>query len=176
MKPAKKTKARAMDRVPQSREDAVFAVGRIGTLRRLIADRKSEADEAIRVIGEQLEADTAEIATELAEQERGVQTWCEAHRMGLTQEGRVKYHDFGTGRITWRARPPKVGLRGIEAVIEACKKLGLTQFIRAKEEINKEAMLNEPDQARLVAGVTIASEGEDFVIEPAEIDSSLVRG
>ncbi len=171
MKTALKNKAKAISRVPQSREDAVWAVGRIGTLRREIARHKATADETVRVAGETLEAATAELMSELTEHEKGLQTWCEANRLALTAEGKVKYHDFGTGRINWRLRPPKVSIRGAEAVIEACKKLGLTQFLRTKEEINKEAMLADADKARTVAGVTITSEGEDFVIEPIEIDA-----
>ncbi|MGV8939068.1 MAG: host-nuclease inhibitor Gam family protein [Allorhizobium sp.] len=172
MKTALKNKTKAISRVPQSREDAVWAVGQIGTLRRQIAAQKALADEAVRLAGEKLEADTADIAETLAEHERGVQTWCEANRLSLTHDGKVKFHDFGTGRINWRLRPRKVSIRGVEAVIEACRKLGLKRFLRVSTELNKEAMLADPDKARTVAGVTISSEGEDFVIEPVEIDVS----
>ncbi|SIQ24495.1 Mu-like prophage host-nuclease inhibitor protein Gam [Rhizobium sp. RU35A] len=171
MKTALKNKTKAMSRVPQSREDAVWAVGRIGTLRREIAHHKAIADEAVKAAGEALEKATADLMAELTDHERGLQTWCEANRLALTVDGKVKYHDFGTGRINWRLRPPKVSVRGLEAVIEGCKKLGLTQFLRTKEELNKEAMLADPDKARTIAGVTITSEGEDFVIEPIEIDA-----
>lgn len=169
MKKAKKTKSTAITRVPQSREDAVFAIGRIGTLRRDIARCKAIADEVIRVAGEKLEADTADMAQELAEHERGVQIWSEANRLALTNEGKVKFHDFGTGQIKWRSRPASVSIRGMEAVIEACRSLGLKKFLRVTTEVNKEAMLADQDKARTVAGVTIKSAGEDFVIEPAEM-------
>lgn len=173
--PNPKRKAVALTSVPQSREEAVAAIGRIGQLRREIAAEKARADEAIRAAGETFERATAQKAAELAEQERGVQMWCEANRMALTGEGRVKYHDFGTGRVNWRTRPPKVSIRGVEAVIEGCKQLGLTSFLRVREEINKEAMLADPERARSLTGVTISSEGEDFVIEPAEIDAAAAR-
>ena len=165
----KKTKAKAISRVPQSREDAVFAVGRIGTLRRQIAQHKAEAAETIRLAGEKMEADTADLMAELAEHERGVQTWCEANRNALTNDNKVKFHDFGTGQIKWRSLPASVSIRGVETVIEACKSLGLKAFLRVKEEVNKEAMLANPDKARTIAGVTIKSAGEDFVIEPTEM-------
>ncbi|MBW8283344.1 MAG: host-nuclease inhibitor Gam family protein [Rhizobium sp.] len=171
MKNALKKKSLAISRVPQNREDAVRAIGRIGTLRREIAQHKAVADEAVRLAGEKLEADTADLMTELAEHERGVQTWCEANRQALTADGKVKFHDFGTGQVKWRARPAGVSIRGLEAVIEACKKLGFTMFIRVKEEINKEAMLADAEKACMIAGVTIKSAGEDFVVEPIEIDA-----
>jgi phage host-nuclease inhibitor protein Gam len=50
-----------------------------------------------------------------------------------------------TGEIGWRLRPPKVVVRGVEAVLDKLKRMGLDRFIRTKEEINKEAILNEPD-------------------------------
>lgn len=171
MKNALKKKALTNNRVPQCREDAVVAIGRIGTLRREIAAHKARADEAARLAGEKLEADTAELMAELADHERGVQAWCEANRQALTVDGKVKFHDFGTGQVKWRARPAGVSIRGAEAVIAACKSFGFSMFIRVKEEINKEAMLADPEKARVIAGVTIKSAGEDFVIEPTEIDA-----
>lgn len=167
-----KTKAKAISRVPQSREDAVWAIGRIGTLRREIEAHKSVADEQVREAGETLEAATAPLADELSQHQEGVQVYCEANRLTLTNEGKIKYHDFGTGRINWRMRPPKVSLRGADMIIEACRKLGLTQFLRVKEDINKDAMLADPDKARLIAGVTISSEGEEFIIEPTELETA----
>ncbi|UXT99426.1 host-nuclease inhibitor Gam family protein [Agrobacterium tumefaciens] len=175
MKSALKKKSKAISRVPQDREAAVWAIGRIGTLRRDIAAKKALADEAIRMVGERLENDTADFAAELAEHERGVQAWCEANRMILTSNDKVKFHDFGTGTVRWRSLPASVSIRGAEAVIEALKSLGLKAFIREKEEINKEAMLNDPDKARTVAGVTIKSEGEVFAIEPLELEISTVQ-
>lgn len=168
-----KAKAKAMTRVPQSREDAVWAVGRIGTLRREMTARRAAADEQIKIIGEKVEEALQPLADELREHEEGIQAYCEANRSALTSDNRVKYHDFGTGRISWRSRPPKVGIRGIDAVIEGCKRLGLSRFLRERIEINKDAMLADADTARQIAGVSITSEGEDFVVEPVELETAL---
>lgn len=171
MKNALKSKSKALSKVPQTRDEAVFTIRRIGELRQAVATHKAHADQIVRLAGEKLEADTKELLEELGQHERGLQTYCEANRNTLTQEGKVKFHEFGTGRVNWRSRPPRVSVRAIEQVIEACKKLGLSMFVRTKEEINKEAMLADADKARLVPGVTISTEGEDFVIEPAEISA-----
>lgn len=170
---SKKRKARALANVPQSREDAVAYIGRIGTLRREIAARKATCDEVIRVAGEKFEADTVDLAGELLALETGVQTWCEANRAMLTNDAKVKYHEFGTGKVVWRMAPPSVRISSVENVIEQCKKIGFLQFVRTKEEVNKEAMLDEPDKARVITGVTIKSGGETFVIEPMELETSL---
>lgn len=173
MAKAKKRKVKAIARVPQSREDAVFAVGRIGELRRAILSCKAIADETVRLAGEKFEADIAAIALELAEHEAGVQTWCEANRLALTRDGKVKFHQFATGSVSWKALPPSVKLTNVEAVLEGCRKVGFSEFIRTKEEVNREAMLADPARARLITGVTISSEGEQFEIVPAELESSL---
>ena len=175
MAKAKKQKAKAIARVPQSREDAAFAIGRIGELRRAILAQKAVADEAIRLAGEKFEADTVSLAAELEEHEAGVQAWCEANRLSLTREGKVKFHQFATGSINWKTLPPSVKVRAVETVLESCRKVGFFEFIRTKEEVNKEAMLADPDRARLIVGVTISSEGEQFEIVPAELESSLAK-
>lgn len=167
-----KAKTRALSRVPQSREDAVWTVGRIGTLRRKVAAQKAAADEQLKSIGEQVEAALSPLAEELAELEVGLQAYCEANRNTLTGDGKVKFHDFGTGRVSWRLRPPRVVIRGVEAVIEGCERLGLKRFLRTKTEVNKDAMLADADTARQIAGVSISSEGEDFVIEPTELETA----
>lgn len=167
-----KAKAKALARVPQTREDAVWTVGRIGTLRRKIVAQKAKADEQLKSIGEQVEQAMAPLSEELAELEAGLQAYCEANRNTLTGDGKVKFHDFGTGRVSWRLRPPGVTIRGVKAVIEGCKKLGLERFLRVKEEINKDAMLADADTARQIAGVSISSAGEDFLVEPAELETA----
>lgn len=167
-----KAKSKALARVPQTREDAVWTVGRIGTLRREIAAKKAGADEKLKKIGEQVEQALAPLSDELTELEAGLQAYCEANRNTLTGDGKVKFHDFGTGRVSWRLRPPKVVIRGVEAVIEGCERLGLKRFLRTKTEINKDAMLADADTARQIAGVSISSEGEDFIVEPAELETA----
>lgn len=169
---AKKTKNAALIAVPQSRDEVVKNIGRIGYLQGQIMVAKAQHDEQVRTIGERLEEVTTPLADELKSLEAGVQAYCEANRNQLTNGGKVKFHDFGTGRVNWRLRPPSVSLRKVEAVLENCKTLGLLAFIRIKEEINKDAMLADPEKAATIAGVTIKSEGEDFVIEPVELQTS----
>jgi phage host-nuclease inhibitor protein Gam len=57
-------------------------------------------------------------------------------------------------------------------VIDTLKRLALGRFIRTKEEINKEAILNEPDAVAGVAGIAIQRGVEDFVITPFEQEVS----
>ena len=75
--------------------------------------------------------------------------------------------------MQWRQRPPSVAVRGADAVIAALKKLGLSRFVRTKEEVNKEAILNDAEAVRGVGGISINSGVEDFVITPFEAEVAL---
>ena len=59
---------------------------------------------------------------------------------------------------------------GVERVLEALRRLGLHRFIRRKEEVNKEAILAEPQAVSAVPGISIAQGVEDFAITPFEIE------
>ncbi|WP_035603566.1 host-nuclease inhibitor Gam family protein, partial [Edwardsiella tarda] len=98
----------------------------------------------------------------------GVQGWCEANRDELTCNGKVKTANLVTGDIQWRIRPPSVSVRGPDSVMETLLRLGLSRFIRTKQEINKEAILNEPLAVAGVAGITVKTGVEDFSIIPFE--------
>ena len=76
-----------------------------------------------------------------------------------------------TGEVSWRQRPPSIAVRGAEAVLESLRTLGLHRFIRTKDEVNKEAMLNEPELAATVAGVSVIKGKEDFAITPFEVET-----
>ncbi|KKT96721.1 MAG: Mu-like protein prophage FluMu host-nuclease inhibitor protein gam, partial [Parcubacteria group bacterium GW2011_GWA2_45_15] len=56
----------------------------------------------------------------------------------------------------------------VESILESLKSLKLKRFIRTKEEIDKEAMLKEPETAKTVKGVSI-SQHEEFVAKPTEL-------
>ena len=49
----------------------------------------------------------------------------------------------------------------------------MKRFIRVKEEINKEAMLKEPELAETVRGVSI-TQREEFIVKPTEIEIEIV--
>ena len=68
-----------------------------------------------------------------------------------------------------RMRPPSVRVTGSEAVLDALRRMGLRRFIREREEVNKDAILNEPDAVADVPGISI-SQGEDFVVVPFEAE------
>lgn len=161
--------------VPQSDAECRSAIREIGELKRRGLRLKADLDDQVGKLQEQFGASVAPIDARVAELEKGVEMFAEANRQRLTRDGKVKFHKFETGLISWRTRPAKVTIRGKETVIEALKSLGLRRFLRVKEDVNKEAMLaNDKERAIAAAvdGVSIGSEGEDFEIEPFETETS----
>lgn len=53
-------------------------------------------------------------------------------------------------------------------MLETLLRMGLGRFVRVKNEPNKEAMLNEPEAVRGIAGINIVTGVEDFIVVPFE--------
>jgi phage host-nuclease inhibitor protein Gam len=167
---AKKIKAEAAAfRVAQTKDETVELIAEIGRKQRQRERLRADMNDEMAAVKEKYEAQALPLADEIKRMSAGVQAWCEANRDAITNGGKVKFAMLASGKINWRMRPPKVLIRGKEAVIAALKALGLGRFLRTTEDINKEAMLAEPALAQTVGGVTI-SQGEDFVITPFETE------
>ena len=155
--------------VPQSRDDVNDAIAKIGLAQRERARIQADMNDQLAKVKQGFEDEAKPFNEQIEALSKGVQTWCEAHRAELTKEGKVKFHGFAAGEVKWRMRPPRVSIRAVENVMETLKRLGLSRFIRVKEEPNKEAMLAEPEAVTGLAGVKI-EQGEDFVIVPFETE------
>lgn len=164
--PRLKTKAIAY--VPQSRDDTAADIRKIGDLQRQLTRTSTEMNDAIAAITQNFQPRMDAIKEQLNLLQAGVQGYCEANRHALTDNGRIKTANLITGEVQWRQRPPSVSIRGQQVVLETLRRLGLERFIRTKEEVNKEAILNEPDEVRGVAGLNVITGVEDFVITPFE--------
>ena len=92
-----------------------------------------------------------------------------SNRAALTDGGKVKFADLTTGIIRWRNNPPKCSVSGADAVMALLEaNPALARFVRTKKEVNKDAVLNEPEffAANPVPGIKIVQGKEFFVIEP----------
>ncbi len=158
----------AAEAVPKSAQEADVAIARIGSLQRERKRLETELNDKLAALKKEYADLARPHQNEIEMLFKAVQIFCEANRRELTRNEKVKFHAFHSGVISWRKRPPKVTLRGVAAIMEHLKTLGLERFIRTKEEINKEAMLAEPNVAASIEGVKIGSAGEDFVITPSE--------
>ncbi len=153
--------------VPQSRDQVIEAIAEIGRRQRECQHISALMNEAIAAVKLNAEALAKPHGDQIAQLKTGIQIWCEANRHALTDGGRTKTAKFASGEVRWRRSPPKVGLRGIDAIIAALKAAALNRFLRTKEEIDKEAILKEPEAVADIAGITV-SQADEFVIVPLE--------
>lgn len=164
-----KTKAIATP-VPQSKTEVAEQIRRLGDLKRDFERTRAEMNDQIAALTEDYQKRLTPLSDQMQALQTGVQTWCEAHRVDLCGENDKlgKTANLVTGEVGWRQRPPSVRITGADAVIETLQRLHLDPFIRTKLEVNKEAILNEPDRVRGVAGITVVSGVEDFFVVPFE--------
>lgn len=158
-------KAAAAVGVPQTLDEVNLAIAQIGIAQRERDRISADMNDSLAATREAWETQAAPHAARIKELTAGVQLYCEAHRDELTQHGKTKTARLAAGEVSWRMRPPSVAVRGLELVIEGLKRLGLDRFVRTKEEINKEAVLAEPEVADQVKGLSV-NQGEDFIVKP----------
>ena len=159
--------------VPQSKSDCATYIKHLGDVQRDFERSKAEMNDAIANITKSYQPALEALQTRMTALQTGIQTWCEANRAQLC-DGPRKNANLVTGEVAWRSRPPSVSIRGADTVIETLQRMGLMRFVRTKEEVNKEAMLNEPDAVRGIAGITIVTGVEDFSITPFSVEVEAV--
>ncbi|EPZ00479.1 host-nuclease inhibitor Gam family protein [Mannheimia haemolytica] len=169
---AKTTKTRVksatQSAIYQSRDEVQTAI-------KIIGDKQRELQRLATAMNDELAAISASYAQhidalkeDIKPMQKGVQMWCEVHRNELTDNGKCKTGSFVTGEVQWRIKPPSVSVRNAESVIELLENFGLHQFIRTKQEVNKEAVLADPQAVSAIEGINIKSGEEEFIIKPFE--------
>lgn len=155
--------------IPQSREDCTDYIARIGRAQRERERIQAAMNDELAAIRAGYEEQARPHAEAIKALSQGVQVWCDANREALTVGNKTKTANLASGEVRWRLRPPKVVIRGLDAVMEALKDLRLDRFIRVKEEISKDAILADAEAVKHVKGISI-DQGEDFVIVPFETE------
>lgn len=152
--------------VPTNAEAASDMLAEIGSLQRDMALHQAALDEVVAAAKATTELAVSPAKLRIEALSRGLEIWATANRPALTDGGKTKTIVLSAGKLSWRSAAPSVTVRGAEVVMAAIKAAGLGRFLRTKVEINKEAMLAEPAVATAIAGVSIGSSGEAFVVEP----------
>lgn len=164
----KKTKALSVP-VPQSREQATKMLADYGIALREIEAIETVMNGELAKIKQDAVAKAEPVTARAYALFKGLQTYCEANRSALTDNGKTKTIDLGTGKVSWRHNPAKVNLRGkVEDIIIRIRNAGdeFQAFLRATVEIDRVAMLRDPKLAEKIDGVKIASAGEMFTADP----------
>ncbi|MCQ8103256.1 host-nuclease inhibitor Gam family protein [Methylomonas sp. SURF-2] len=164
---AKKHKAPAASYVCQDKDQTMAAIRILGDTQRELTRIETELNDEIAAITDSRKTQIEALKTRIDSLVTGIQTWCEANRAELCKDG-GKTANLITGEVSWRQRPPSVGVRSVDKVLETLRNLGLSRFIRTKDELNKEAVLADPKAVQGIAGITINSGIEDFAVVPFE--------
>ncbi len=168
MRKPTRVKSATLEIRAQSREETEVLIKELGDAQRELQRVTTQQNDEIGAITERYAQPLQELREAVESRQKAIQAWCESHRDELTKNGKQKTGYFNTGEVQWRQNPPSVRVTKADQVIENLKLLGLTQFIRTKEEINKDAILLEPETAQTVAGIAIKSGVEEFVVKPFE--------
>lgn len=165
---ATRLKSKATVAVPQTKGECAAYIKLLGDLQREFERLRADMNDRIATITKEAQPRLEDLSTRIQVLQDGVQRYCEANREELCPKG-SKTAQLVTGEVSWRQRPPSVVIRGLDSVLETLQRMGLTRFIRIKTEPNKEAMLNEPESLRGIAGISITTGVEDFIITPFEV-------
>lgn len=150
--------------VPATQAEAEQLLQDIGDLQREVGRLEADMNDQLSRVKQGYEDQAKPLNQQIEAKFAALHAWAEAHRGELLAKG-GKTAKLATGEVSWRTTPPSVSLRQPGVVIETLKRLGLGRFVRAKEEVNKEAILSEPDAVKGVAGITIGQK-EEFVAKP----------
>ncbi|MBL8396635.1 MAG: host-nuclease inhibitor Gam family protein [Candidatus Accumulibacter sp.] len=158
----------AVSQVPQTLEQADEAIAAIGGLQRHLARLTADMNDQLTTVKQAYEKRAEPLLKMLGELQEGTKIWCEANRAMLTRDGKTKTVPFPSGEVAWRMRPPSVSVRGTESALKRLRQIDAKRFIRTKEEINRQAILDHPEILTRVPELSI-TQGEDFVITPFDV-------
>lgn len=172
---ATRIKSKTLSAVPQTKDDCAASIRIIGDLQREFERLRANMNDAIAAITQEHQPVLSALHERVDGLQTGVQAWCEAHRVDLCgpNDKLGKTANLVTGEVSWRQRPPSVRIVGADTVAETLLRMGLGRFVRVKQEISKEAILAEPDAVRGIAGISISSGAEDFIVTPFEAQAEV---
>lgn len=153
----------------QSKAEVMDNITEIGNKQREIARLEAEMNDKIAEITDSYKGNINALQLDVERLTHQAQIWCEANRNSLLDKG-LKTANLIVGEVSWRYRPAKVNVRKEDFVIEQLEQQGLTQFIRVKKNVNKDAVLADRQAVQDIDGITIVDGVEDFVITPFEIE------
>lgn len=164
--PAKTPKPSAFP-VPLDLQEAAVTERRIGELLRAIRSHENDFEKQRAVLDKKEDELINPLQLEVIALAKSLFTFAQRNRAELTDNNKRKSVVLPgkAGSLLWYTTPLAVTIENVNEVIARIKTLELPQFIRTKEEIDKEAMLKEDALASTIEGVTV-SQQEKFAIKP----------
>ncbi len=159
--------------VPKTRPEAEQLLADIGRLQRSVTGIECRMNDRLAEIKAKYEQEAQPLNSELDAKFQALHAWAEGHREELLRGGGKTVH-LATGDLSWRRTPPSVRITKAPVVLEALRRLGLKDFIRTKEDVNREAILADPTAVKGVKGISV-SQREEFVAKPYESEIEKVE-
>lgn len=155
--------------VPSSQAEAEQLLADIGRLQRQVVKTEAEMNDVLISIKDKFEKLAQPLNEQIETKFQALHFWAEANRHELLK-GKLKTVRLSTGELLWRNTPPAVKFKKgvkVDAIVAALKAAKLNDLVRVVEEVNKEAILAEPDRVKGIAVIEIKSR-EEFVAKPFE--------
>ena len=153
--------------VPATQEQAEKLLGDIGALQRRVVKIEAEMNDKLAIVKDEYEKLAQPLNEQIETKFQALHIWAEANRTVLLK-GHSKTAKLSTGELLWRTTPPSVSLpKNQEAVVQALLRADLGHLVRTKQEVNKEAVLDDPEAVKGIAGIKIKRR-EEFVAKPFE--------
>lgn len=159
---------------PQNLDQANELLAEIGRLARRMDTETIARDAAVAKATEKFQPEIDTLAAELKVKVAAIQSFAEANKAALLADGERSV-TLSQGTFGWRLGNPAVKLdsKVEEAhLVAALKKLGLSEFVRVSETLNRSAILNEPDKVESVRGLTI-EQSEAFYVKPLTVEDEI---
>ncbi|EGY01090.1 prophage host-nuclease inhibitor protein [Nitrospirillum viridazoti Y2] len=155
--------------VPQTRASFESLATDLGAMIRKAERIESLAADQVAQIKLKAKQDTAELEKRITASFTALAAYAEANRSDLVPEGR-KSVTIAAGVIGWRLSNRSVKLQDTteEEVIAWLEQAGQHQFLRETLELDKSALLADPETAKTIPGVTFA-QGVRFYFQPLDL-------
>ena len=155
--------------VPASQAEAERLLADIGRLQRQVVRTETEMNDVLISVKDKFEKLAQPLNEQIETKFQALHIWAEANR-SILLIGKSKTAKLSTGELLWRNTPPAVKFkRGVkvEAIVAALEAAKLGDLVRTVKEVNKEAILAEPERVAGIAAIEIKSR-EEFVAKPFE--------
>jgi phage host-nuclease inhibitor protein Gam len=156
--------------IPQDRNQATTALALYGETGRGLDRLEAEMNDAIAQIKKDFAKRAAPFREKMEALEQGITAFCAANRKQLTGDGKTKTVDLDVGKVSWRWNPAKVTVKGKEEnavkFLQGSDDPELQKFVRVTHEVDRVAMLRNPNLAKTIDGVEITEGVETFEIKP----------
>jgi phage host-nuclease inhibitor protein Gam len=140
-----------------------------------IAKKEAEMNAAILKVQKQFEQETADARASKVAAEKEIELFCHEHRDEFV-DSKTKVLNYGL--VAFRLSTPKLNvLKGFtwDSVIKLLKKFKMEDFIRVKEEVDRDAVKAKITEPKDLAAIGLAiTQSENFYYETFKLEIETV--